>query len=59
MVNTVGGQEAGKATMGSEGGEERRLHEAPTTDQERIILSFIYSTNIYYMLHCIRHCAGS
>lgn len=34
MVSTVGVQEVGKATMRSEGGEEKSLREAPTTDPE-------------------------
>ena len=59
MVSTVGVWVAGRATMGSEGGEERRLHGAPTRDRERIIHSFISSTNIYCVWYCARHCVRS
>ena len=42
MVSTLGVQEAGKATMGSKGGEERRLHEHQLqTEKESFIHSFL------------------
>ena len=50
MVSTVGVQEVGKATMGSEGGEEKSLREAPTTDPERITHSSIHLFH-KYLLH--------
>lgn len=46
MASTVGVQKAGRPTMGSEEGAERRLHEAQSPDQEGIIHSFIHSTTI-------------
>lgn len=55
MVSTVGVQKAGRPTIGSEEGAERRLREARSPDQEGII----HSTTIDRMFRWAGRCAES